>query len=343
MGRFGFSFSLRRSWPALAVLLPASLLTAGLLAGWLVLARPPQREAMVEVQIPSGTSLEQIAGRLEQQRVIASAPAFRALAHLSGRSRSLQAGNYQIPPGASLREVLELLVSGRGRMLRITLPEGLTDQQVYGRLAAVLAGVDSTGLARLAAGDSLAASFGLEAPSLHGYLFPDTYLVHPTIGAIELLRLMADRYREVWAELHQRQPRNGLDDHQSVILASIVEKEAVAAAERPVIASVFLNRLELGRPLESCATVLFVLGGHRSRLYYRDLEVESPYNTYLHAGLPPGPICNPGRASLEAALFPADSGYLYFVARGDGTHVFSRSLEEHNRAKGRFLRAGRVR
>ncbi|HLA41159.1 MAG TPA: endolytic transglycosylase MltG, partial [Candidatus Glassbacteria bacterium] len=165
--------------------------------------------------------------------------------------------------------------------------------------------------------------------------------VPPTISEESVLRLMVDRFSQVYEDLaRRREPASELDRRQSVILASIIEKEAQLDRERPIISSVFLNRIAGNRPLESCATVLFVLGKHKSRLLYRDLEIESTYNTYLHRGLPPGPICSPGRASLEAALFPAQTGYLYFVARGDGSHVFSRSLDEHVQAKRRYQNSG---
>lgn len=327
----------RSLWPVFAVFLTVDALLV--LLFYLTLA--PARHEPVSLSIPSGSSVNRIARTLEENRVIKDRLSFRLLVRMRGMSRELRAGSYEFPAGVTPWQVIDILATGQGEMVRVTLPEGLTDSQVFARLTAALPHLDSLRLKRLSHGDSLARRLGIEAPNLTGYLFPETYFVSPRISEPEILVLMANRFRQVWAGLERVRPDAGrLDAHENVILASIIEKEAVHDSERPVIASVFLNRLQLGRPLESCATVLFVLGKHKSRLLYRDLEVQSPYNTYLNSGLPPGPICNPGEASLRAALFPAETDYLYFVARGDGSHVFSRSLNEHINAKNRIGRSG---
>jgi UPF0755 protein len=181
-----------------------------------------------------------------------------------------------------------------------------------------------------------AAAFGVaglpKGRSLEGYLFPDTYQV--PLGADEraLIRLQWERFGQIWSPL-AKQYQTKLSRHEVVTLASLIEREAKVDADRRPISGVLRNRLERGLRLEVDATILYALGQHKSRLLYRDLEVDSPYNTYRHAGLPPGPIANPGRASLEAALNPAQTDCLYYVARSDGTHIFSRTLAEHNRAK----------
>ncbi|MBW7997236.1 MAG: endolytic transglycosylase MltG [Candidatus Glassbacteria bacterium] len=315
--------------------------TNGALLTAFYLTLSPVRDSDVKVHVPSGATLSGIAGILEDNRVIRSPLAFQLLTRIRGLESGLRAGDYVIPPGKSLWETISLMTTGRGDMARFTIPEGLTDKQVVERLSGALKGIDRDRMLALVEGDSLARAMGLEVPRLLGYLFPDTYFVPPSIGEEELVRLMVERFRSVFDELtSQGGTANGMSSHETVILASIIEKEAVLERERPIISSVFLNRLERKRPLESCATVLFVLGKHKSRLLYRDLEVKSPYNTYLHRGLPPGPICNPGRGSLKAALQPADTNYLYFVARGDGRHAFTRSLVDHNRAKRRFQSSG---
>ena len=311
--------------------------TNSVLLGVFYLTLSPGRTSDVKVHVPTGSSLSAISQILDENRVIRSTLAFKAVTKIRGLESSLRAGDYVIPPGVSLWETVSLMTTGRGDMVRFTIPEGLTDKQVVNRICSALDSIDREKLIALVTGDQLAREMGLDVPGLIGYLFPETYFVPPGISEEELVRLMVGNFLEVWDELAGKaSPPLGMDRHKSVILASIIEKEAVLDNERPIISSVFLNRLERKRPLESCATVLFVLGKHKSRLLYRDLEVESPYNTYLHRGLPPGPICNPGRASLQAALQPADTNYLYFVARGDGSHSFSRSLVEHNRAKRRF-------
>ncbi|MBN2289008.1 MAG: endolytic transglycosylase MltG [Candidatus Glassbacteria bacterium] len=301
------------------------------------LTLPPARTGYVRLEIPVGSSLRQISTSLVESRVIKDRYSFELLCNLRGLDKDLRAGTYSIPPGSTTWEVISLLLTGRGRQIKVTIPEGLTGAQAAGRLAAAVPALDSLRLSSLQEDKKLQRRLGVESPGMMGYLFPDTYFITDAMDETGVISLMVQRFQEVYSELtRDRPPATGLSRHESVILASIIEKEAVAARERPIIASVFLNRLRLKRPLESCATVLFVLGKHKSKLLYRDLEVESPYNTYLHRGLPPGPICNPGRASLEAALFPADTDYLYFVARGDGTHVFSLTLTEHNRAKRRI-------
>lgn len=301
----------------------------------------PRRNDAVRLHIPTGSSLQKISDQLVEKEVIKSGFGFQLMTNLRGLGKGLRAGDYVIPPGTSPWKVISLLTTGQGELVRFTVPEGLTDRQVVERVSSALKLLNSEKLLRLARSDSLAAVLGLETPGLMGYMFPDTYFVPPTIDEVGILQLMVERFLQVRGELaRDKEAQNGISRHETVILASIIEKEAILDNERPLISSVFLNRLALGRPLESCATVLFVLGKHKSRLLYRDLEVNSPYNTYLHRGLPPGPICNPGKSSLAAALYSSDTNYLYFVARGDGSHEFSRSLKDHIRAKNRYQRSG---
>ena len=295
----------------------------------------------VTLHVRAGSTLQEISNLLVEKGVIKSGFGFQGMTKLRGLGKGLRAGDYMIPPGTSPWNVISILTTGQGEMVRFTVPEGLADRQVVERISSALGQLNSEKLLRLARSESLPAEFGPGTSSMMGYMFPDTYFVPPSIDETSVLRLMAERFLQVYTELvRDKEPQNGFSRHETVILASIIEKEAVLDNERPLISSVFMNRLELKRPLESCATVLFVLGKHKSRLLYRDLEVNSPYNTYLHRGLPPGPICNPGRASLAAALYPSDTKYLYFVARGNGSHTFSRSLNEHVRAKRRYQRSG---
>jgi UPF0755 protein len=182
----------------------------------------------------------------------------------------------------------------------------------------------------------LADSLGVPGPTFEGYLFPETYFVNPGISARELLELQVRTFREVFESgIAQRARQQGFTPREIVTLASIVEAEARLAAERPVIASVYRNRLTRGMPLEADPTIQYALGGHRERVLYEDLEVDSPYNTYRNPGLPPGPIGSPGRASLEAAVAPDSTSYLYFFWIGDslGTHTFSTTHEEHVRKR----------
>jgi UPF0755 protein len=173
----------------------------------------------------------------------------------------------------------------------------------------------------------------IPAPSLEGYLFPDTYRVPWGAGAPDIVRQMLSRTDEAFAAYLDRCAAMGWTPHEVLTMASIIEAEARVGEERSLISAVYHNRLRRGMRLEADPTVAYAMGGYRGRLLYRDLEIDSPYNTYRNGGLPPGPICSPGAASIRAALYPdPDSDALYFVARGDGSHVFSRTLEEHERA-----------
>jgi UPF0755 protein len=173
---------------------------------------------------------------------------------------------------------------------------------------------------------------------LEGYLYPDTYRITTQATEEEIVNMMLARFaREMTTEFREQARAQGLTLHQAVTLASLVEREAQKDAERPRVAAVFLNRLKKGWKLESCATIQYILGEPKARLLNKDLQIDSPYNTYRNYGLPPGPIAAPGRASLQAAVNPADEGYMFFVVAEDGRHIFSRTLQEHNRHKAQYL------
>jgi UPF0755 protein len=252
----------------------------------------------------------------------------------------VQAGFYELPTDRSGPEVLDLLVEGRTRLVRIVVPEGLTAEEAADAVSRQASFSAAQYLA--AARDSaLADSLALPGPLLEGYLFPETYFVDPEMSAREFVQLQARTFRQIFEpDLDREAKAQGFTPREIVTLASIVEAEARRPEERPVIASVYRNRLARGMLLEADPTVQYALGGHRDRVLYKDLEVDSPYNTYLHPGLPPGPIASPGRASLEATLHPDSTPYLYFFWTGDslGTHVFSRTYDEHVRKRAKLGR-----
>ena len=189
-----------------------------------------------------------------------------------------------------------------------------------------------------------AARFGVPGPGLEGYVFPETYRFSEGVEAREIVQAMVDRYRSFWGVEERRLADSlGLDEREVVTLASIVEEEARVPEERPIIAGVYLNRIELGWLLQADPTVQYALGEPKERLLYSDIDAvaDNPYNTYTHPGLPPGPIASPGEASLRAVLQPADHSYLFFVARADGSHEFTRTAREHTNAKNRIRREGR--
>jgi UPF0755 protein len=299
------------------------------------------------VEIPSSLGVVGIARVLAEQGVIQSRAAFVGLAVLRGTARSLRAGEYEVPRGASLFAVLQLIESGRVKPHLLVLREGFTVRELARMVEAEgLAPADE--VIRLASSPLFLQALGIEAASLEGYLFPDTYHVTKGMRAEEILGRMVHRFTErvATAEVLARLRARGLTLHQALTLASIVEKEAALAAERPLIARVFLNRLARGMLLQADPTVAYAVGKEGQAPTRADLLADHPFNTYRYRGLPPGPIGNPGREAIDAVLDPADVPYLYFVAIDDRAHHFSTTLEEHNEAVARYrqyrarLRAG---
>jgi UPF0755 protein len=276
--------------------------------------------------------LRGIGDLLAEAEVIRSPAAFVLLGKVMGAERRLRAGRFTVPPRATPGKIIRLLVEGRMDLNEITIPEGLTLWET----AAILhsqAQVDSAGFVALATDPAVAAEFGVSRSTLEGYLFPETYDIVPGTPVKEVLAILITKAQAVLAEVMAgRVPPAPLKSDEVIVLASIVEAEAQVPEERPRIAAVYLNRLRVGMKLDADPTVAYALR-ERRRLYYKDLEVDSPWNTYRVAALPPTAICNPGRESIAAVLGADQAGdALYFVARGDGTHIFSRTLEEHDQA-----------
>lgn len=291
----------------------------------------------VEITVDAGSSARQVAERLEDAGLVDHPRIFTLYARLRGAGSGLKSGQYRLRKSASWEELLDALRSGRVVTHPVTIPPGFTLRQIAPRVADV-AGVRADSVLALARDSALAAELDVPGPGLEGYLFPETYRFAAGISPREALAAMARRYREFWGP-GERARLDSLDltEREVVTLASIVEREARVAGERPVIAGVYANRLQEGMRLQADPTVQYLLDRPKERLLYADIERvgDNPYNTYTHAGLPPGPIASPGAASLRAALNPADVPYLYFVARPDGTHIFTRTREEHVAAKER--------
>jgi len=317
---------------ALVVALAAGLLLGGVIA-FALLDRPTGLNTAQTVRIEPGMGARQIGQRLQELGLIRSARLFEWSARLRRLDHRLEAGNYQLDGRASTGAILQHLLEAPLELTRVTVPEGLTCRETAALLQRQ-AVADSARFADLAASAALAAELGVPAPTLEGYLFPETYFLERDATEEDIVRRMVGQFYSVFADsLFRQLELLGMSLHEVVTLASIVELEAQAPQERATIAAIFHRRLRLNRRLESCATVEYALGVHKKRLTNADLRVPSPYNTYLHRGLPPGPIGNPGKASLLAALRPPETEYLYFVARGDGTHEFSRTHREHEAAK----------
>ena len=297
------------------------------------------------VILPAGASFSAVTDSLKARGVISDSRTFKLLARLRGIDRSVHAGVYEFPAGTSPWKVLTMLATGKKAALRFTVPEGLTIPEVS-TLAAEKLGIRADSFSA-AARDSVTASavLGMRVPSFEGFLRPETYLVPADINGRELVRVMAEGFKAEWKPAwNARLDSLKMNRLQLVTLASIVEGEARADEERETIAGVYHNRLRIGMALQADPTVQYAImlkrGRKKPRLFIRDYAFPSPYNTYLHPGLPPGTVNSPSRRSIEAALYPAAVKYLYFVAGTDGRHVFSRTYNEHLRAIRRIRAAG---
>ncbi len=328
-----------------AFLLVAVIALVGMvlpLGGFWYLNRPTYEYPARTIHIPQGASARWIGQLLERENLIHNAHVFAWTVRLKGLGHQLKAGTYQLDGTGTIAAIAQSLLKAPIQTQPATIPEGLNRHQIAGHLQA--AGVaDSARFIAATEDPQLIRQLGVAASTLEGYLFPETYFFDLNTDERTIVSLMVDQFHRVFADsLRQRLNELGLSLHQAVTLASIVEREAVAVEEQPIISGVFQRRLKLNRRLESCATVNYALGTNKKRLTYADLEVDSPFNTYRHHGLPPGPISSPGRTALLAVLYSAETEYLYFVARGDGTHIFSRTNKEHERAKRQIKRSQRM-
>jgi UPF0755 protein len=286
------------------------------------------------VTVPPGSTFNAVTDSLAAHGVVSSRLAFKFLARVRGVDRSVQAGVYEFAPHLSAWRVLGVLAAGKTAAVRFTVPEGLTILDVAALAAERLSVPEDSVLT--AARDSRAASalLGFSVSSFEGFLRPETYALPPGIPAGELVRRMAQGFTAAWEPAWTaRLDSLGMSELQLVTLASIVEGEARLDEERETIAGVYRNRLRIGMALQADPTVQYAIalatGRRKPRLYVKDYQFPSPYNTYLHPGLPPGPVNSPSRRSLEAALYPAKVPFLYFVAGSDGRHLFARTYAEH--------------
>ncbi|MFH1784392.1 MAG: endolytic transglycosylase MltG [bacterium] len=276
----------------------------------------------VNVVVSPGMGAKQIASDLKERGLIQSETLFLILVRLRGAQNSLQAGEYVFKAKTGTFSILSKIIKGEVRAIKFTVPEGYTAMQIARLVEEKKFGSAKVFLEKV------------RERKLEGYLFPETYMLHRGMDEDDIIRIMRAQFDKVFTqELKKRSLEIGMSEKEVVTLASIIEKEAKQEEERTLISSVFHNRLKKGWLLESCATVQYALGEHKKKLSYDDLRVVSDYNTYLHVGLPPAPICNPGEASLRAALYPAQSDDLFFVSGEDGTHRFSRYYKQHLRNK----------
>lgn len=290
----------------------------------------------IRVIIPEGSSMRVAAESLEAARLISTSTGFRVYGRIAGNDRSLKPGTYLMKRGTPWPEIMKALVGGRGLVRSVTIPEGLALARIAELVGkaldvapdSVIAATKDTALLR---------RLNVPTPTLEGYLFPATYAfpegTDPALAVSEMVRRFEQEWDPKW---NARLTELAMNRHDIVTLASIIEEEAKLPQERPIISAVYHNRLKIDMALQADPTVQYARGTHAERVTFKDLEIDSPYNTYKYPGLPPGPISSPGGESLRAALFPASANYLYFVAYPDGHHEFRRTLDEHNAVRARL-------
>jgi UPF0755 protein len=319
----------------LLTLIAVALLCIGLwLQGFVTTAVTPQGPLVLDIK--PGSSFKQIAGQLEESGIISDARCFTLLARWHKTTGQIHAGQYLFEFAATPGQVLARLVAGDIRKFHVTIPEGFTMREIAARLEKTGIGSADEVLA-LCYDAAFLSELNIEADSLEGYLFPETYTYTTSTTSRQLLQAMvAQLLAQLTPELLARAAALGLNRHQLLTLASIIQKEAGNVMEMPLISAVFHNRLKQGIALQADPTVIYGIDDFNGNLTRKHLATPTPYNTYTRKGLPPGPIASPGQFALLAAADPATSKDLYFVARGDGTHEFSATLQAHNQAVRRY-------
>jgi UPF0755 protein len=299
---------------------------------------PPRK-----VIIPAGSSFRATTDSLVSAGIIASPRMFRIFATIKRSDRGVKPGTYLLRPGTSWSTVLHSLNAGTGLVRSVTIPEGFSLAAIEPLVARTL-NVPAESVAAAVRDTAILRRLDIPTPTLEGYLFPDTYQFSDGATARDAVEAMIEQFEAKWDPAWDAQlEKLPMTRHAAITLASIIEKEARLPEERPIISAVYHNRLRINMPLQADPTVQYARGTHASRVTFKDLEIKSAYNTYQRPGLPPGPIASPGKPSIEAAIFPADVPFRYFVAHPDGHHEFRVTFEEHKAARDKVRRAQRVR
>lgn len=314
-----------------------AFLTVGVFAGNLYFfLKTPFGDSAQSFQIEKKKSLNQVIQTLHEKKVIANVPLFKAYLFIKQANSKIRAGDYDFTPQMTPPQVLDLLMKGDFKTYRITIPEGWNFKQIAAYLGELKL-VDPLKFLAKCSDPSFAQDLGVLSGSLEGYLFPDTYLIYKPKNEEELIQKFVDRFKEVYKkEIVPLMHGGGMTAQDIVILASLIEKETANPAEKPIIASVFFNRLKINMQLATDPAVIYGIPNFSGNLTRADLERPGPYNTYLNKGLPPTPIANPGLESLKAVLNPAQTEYLYFVSQNNGSHYFSKTEAEHFNAVRRY-------
>ena len=311
-----------------------AVIIASVLGTYLLILYWPQDSRLdrVKIQIPKGATLEEISHIFLKEGIISNEKTFTLATRLVGHNKNIPAGTFPIRATGNNHSIIKQIIHGSPEVVKVTLLEGWTTEQVTNRLSELLK-ISEKRLLMLCNDDQFVKKLGLQSVSMTGYLFPETYYFFEGVEPETVLKEITGQYLSFMDDsLIIRGNEMGLSELEIITLASIIEGEAMHDSERPVISAVYHNRIKKGMRLQADPTIQYIIDDGPRRLLSKDLKIKHPYNTYLHDGLPPGPINNPGKASILAALYPAANDFLYFVPMGDGFHTFSRTQEEHNKA-----------
>ena len=295
----------------------------------------------VKVTIPKGASLKEVSATLLNYNIIRNERSFLLAVKTLGYEKDIPAGRFKLLEASTNFEIIDQLVNGIQVNKRVTILEGWTIDVIAEELHEKI-GIDQDEFKTASSNELLLWKWGISEKTVEGYLFPNTYLFSEEEDIQDIIGRMINEYKQrITVEFRDRMKELGMEENEIITLASIIEGEAIYDSERSVISGVYHNRLNIGMRLQADPTIQYIIKDSPRRLLNKDLKIKSPYNTYLNNGLPPGPINNPGIESIKAALYPADIDYIYFVARGDGYHTFSRTKDEHNKAKRKFQKIRR--
>ena len=295
----------------------------------------------VKVTIPKGASLKEVSATLLNYNIIRNERSFLLAVKTLGYEKDMPAGRFKLLEASTNFEIIDQLVNGIQVNKRVTILEGWTIDVIAEELHEKI-GIDQDEFKAASRNELLLWKWGISEKTVEGYLFPNTYLFSEDEDIQDIIGRMINEYKQrITIEFRSRMKELGMEENEVITLASIIEGEAIYDSERSVISGVYHNRLNIGMRLQADPTIQYIIKDSPRRLLNKDLKIKSPYNTYLNNGLPPGPINNPGIESIKAALYPADIDYIYFVARGDGYHTFSRTKDEHNKAKRKFQKIRR--
>ncbi|MBT7422653.1 MAG: endolytic transglycosylase MltG [Candidatus Marinimicrobia bacterium] len=295
----------------------------------------------VKVTIPKGASLKEVSATLQDYNIIRNERSFLLAVKTLGYEKDIPAGRFKLVKASTNFEIIDQLVNGIQVNKRVTILEGWTIDVIAFELQDKI-GINPDEFKNACTNELLLWKWGISEESVEGYLFPNTYLFSEEEDIQDIIGRMINEYKQrITIEFRDRMKELEMEEKEVITLASIIEGEAIYDKERPIISGVYHNRLNIGMRLQADPTIQYIIEGSPRRLLNKDLKIKSPYNTYLNKGLPPGPINNPGIESIRAALYPAKTDFLYFVARGDGYHTFSKTKEEHNIAKRKFQKIRR--